>query len=73
MKTWFITGATGGLGYQLTEQLLQRGDRVAATTRRAGALDELQAQYGSRLWQANLDLTENHYSWIYLLNKPEES
>lgn len=57
MKTWFITGAAGGLAIQLVHHLLERGDRVAATIRKPGVLNELQAQYGSRLWQANLDLT----------------
>ncbi len=31
--TWFITGASRGLGLALVRQLLQRGDNVAATTR----------------------------------------
>ncbi|MDO3409805.1 SDR family oxidoreductase [Saccharibacillus sp. CPCC 101409] len=57
MQTWLITGASGGLGSSLTRQLLERGDRVAATVRKPGVLDELQAQYGERLWQARLDLT----------------
>jgi NAD(P)-dependent dehydrogenase (short-subunit alcohol dehydrogenase family) len=57
LKTWFITGAAGGLALRMVHHLLERGDRVAATVRKPGALDELQAQYGSRLWLANLDLT----------------
>lgn len=57
MQTWFITGASGGLASRMTRRLLERGDRVAATVRKPGVLDELQAQYGSRLWQTNLDLT----------------
>ncbi|MDH6364800.1 NAD(P)-dependent dehydrogenase (short-subunit alcohol dehydrogenase family) [Enterococcus sp. PF1-24] len=57
MKTWFITGASGGLATCIIQQLLERGDRVAATIRRPGVLDDLQAQYGAQLWQANLDLT----------------
>ncbi len=31
--TWFVTGASRGLGLELVTQLLQRGDNVAATTR----------------------------------------
>ena len=31
--TWFVTGASHGLGLELVKQLLQRGDNVAATTR----------------------------------------
>ncbi|MEU3983793.1 hypothetical protein AB0F77_27555 [Streptomyces sp. NPDC026672] len=29
-RSWFITGATSGLGREMTEQFLARGDRVAA-------------------------------------------
>lgn len=32
-KTWFITGASRGLGLELIQQLLQQGHRVAATSR----------------------------------------
>lgn len=57
MQTWFITGASGGLASRITQKLLERGDRVAATVRKEGVLDDLQKQYGSQLWQAQLDLT----------------
>jgi len=57
MQTWFITGASGGLAIHLTRKLLERGDRVAATVRKAGVLDELKHAYGDRLWSAYLDLT----------------
>lgn len=49
MKTWFITGASGGLGFCIARRLLERGDRVAATVRKSGVLDELQVQYASQL------------------------
>lgn len=58
MKTWFITGASSGLGRALTDKLLQQGNRVAATVRRADALDELKQQYGNQLWVAVLDVTD---------------
>lgn len=57
-KTWFITGATGGLATPMIEQLLQRGDRVAATIRKPGALDHWKQQYGDQLWIAHMDLTQ---------------
>lgn len=56
--TWFITGTSSGFGRLLTERLLARGDRVAATARRPEALDDLRAQYGERLWSARLDVTD---------------
>ncbi len=57
-KTWFITGTSSGFGRIMTETLLARGDRVAATLRRTGALDELKVRYGDRLWVASLDVTD---------------
>ena len=57
-KTWFITGTSSGFGRALTEALLERGDRVAATLRKAGALDDLKAQYGNALWVTSLDVTD---------------
>jgi NAD(P)-dependent dehydrogenase (short-subunit alcohol dehydrogenase family) len=56
-RTWLITGAGSGLGRLLAEQLLGRGDRVAGTARNPGALADLQAAHGSRLWAAQLDVT----------------
>ena len=57
-KTWFITGTSSGFGRQLVEQLLARGDRVAATARRTESLDDLAATYGEQLWRATLDVTD---------------
>jgi NAD(P)-dependent dehydrogenase (short-subunit alcohol dehydrogenase family) len=57
-KTWFITGTSSGIGRLLTEQLLARGDRVAATLRRPEALDDLKASAGDRLWLGRLDVTD---------------
>jgi NAD(P)-dependent dehydrogenase (short-subunit alcohol dehydrogenase family) len=59
MKTWFITGTSSGLGRLLAERLLQRGDRVVATLRREGALDELKKQYDDRLHVLTLDVTDS--------------
>ena len=58
MKTWFISGASSGLGRLLTEKLLARGDRVVGTLRREGALDELLAEHGNRLCVLKLDVTD---------------
>ncbi|WNL38293.1 SDR family oxidoreductase [Halomonas sp. PAMB 3232] len=57
-KTWLITGTSTGLGRLLTERLLERGDRVVATLRRPGALDNLLAQHEERLYVVNFDVTD---------------
>ncbi len=56
-KTWFITGTSSGFGRSLTEQLLERGDRVAATLRTPSRIDGLVERYGDRLWVRALDVT----------------
>jgi NAD(P)-dependent dehydrogenase (short-subunit alcohol dehydrogenase family) len=57
-RTWFITGAASGFGRELTERLLDRGERVAATARTPERLSDLTARYGDRLWTAALDVTD---------------
>src|SRR5215470_767699 len=57
-STWFITGASRGLGRELTAQALARGDRVAATLREPSQLDDLAAEALDRLWVRQLDVTD---------------
>lgn len=57
-STWFITGASRGLGRELTEQALARGDRVAATLRHPKQLDDLVVVHSDRFWVRQLDVTD---------------
>ncbi|MEU1628424.1 SDR family oxidoreductase [Streptomyces sp. NPDC020096] len=57
-RTWFITGISSGFGKEMTQQLLERGDRVAGTVRKLDAVADLQERYGDRLWVARLDVTD---------------
>lgn len=57
-KTWLITGASRGMGRELVEQLLARGDRVAATVRSVDQLDDLVVRYGDQLWVRALDVVD---------------
>ena len=57
-RNWFITDTSSGFGRALTENLLARGDRVAATVRKVSALEDLKARYGEQLWVAALDVTD---------------
>ncbi len=57
MRTWFITGTSSGIGRELTERLLERGDRVAATLRDVERLAGLEAR-SRELWTARLDVAD---------------
>lgn len=57
-KTWFITGVSSGFGLALAKLVLQRGDRVAGTSRQPDQVDDLKAEYGERFWLTSLDLTD---------------
>ncbi|MDT7594057.1 MAG: hypothetical protein QOH45_3588 [Pseudonocardiales bacterium] len=61
-RTWFITGASAGFGRAMTERLLGRGDRVAATARRPERLADLAEKHGDLLWTATLDVTEKAFA-----------
>jgi NAD(P)-dependent dehydrogenase (short-subunit alcohol dehydrogenase family) len=53
---WFITGASSGFGRALADAALGRGDRVVATARDAGRLDDLAAD--DRVYAISLDVTD---------------
>lgn len=64
MKIWFITGSARGLGRSLTEAVLAKGDKVAATARNTNALKELEAQYSGQVFPIQLDVTD--YDQVHL-------
>ncbi|MGW3097089.1 SDR family NAD(P)-dependent oxidoreductase [Streptomyces sp. NPDC001102] len=57
-KTWFITGASRGLGHIWARAALARGDRVAATARRPESLRPLVDAYGDDVLPLPLDVTD---------------
>jgi NAD(P)-dependent dehydrogenase (short-subunit alcohol dehydrogenase family) len=58
VKTWFITGASKGFGRQWAEAALERGDRVAVSSRTPGAFEELAGNYGDAVLPVRLDITD---------------
>ena len=57
-RTWFITGASTGFGRLLAEELLKRGERVAATARDSAKVRDLETHYPDTARAFPLDVTE---------------
>jgi NAD(P)-dependent dehydrogenase (short-subunit alcohol dehydrogenase family) len=55
-RTWFITGATSGIGLALVHAAAGRGDNVVALARDAGPLASLGDEYGGRLLAVAADV-----------------
>lgn len=56
-KTWFITGASRGLGRIWAETALSRGDQVAATARTVADIADLSERFGDSVLLLALDVT----------------
>lgn len=59
LKTWLITGASSGIGFSVTNQLLQRDHKVVALVRSPHKLKALSDQYPTTLFVLKLDLTQS--------------
>jgi NAD(P)-dependent dehydrogenase (short-subunit alcohol dehydrogenase family) len=58
-KIWFITGTSKGFGREWAEAALERGDKVAATARKAETLAPLVDAYGDSVLPIQLDVTDH--------------
>lgn len=57
-RTWFITGVSSGFGYEMSRQLLQKGDRVIGTVRNKEKVTDLMVQYPETFVCEILDMTD---------------
>ncbi|MCX5308235.1 MULTISPECIES: SDR family NAD(P)-dependent oxidoreductase [Streptomyces] len=55
-RTWLITGATSGIGRELTLQALKKGEAVSAIARNTASLDDLTEAHGDRLLLIRADV-----------------
>lgn len=55
--TWLITGISSGFGYEMTKQLLEKGDRVIGTVRNKDKVIDLIAAYPNTFICEILDVT----------------
>jgi NAD(P)-dependent dehydrogenase (short-subunit alcohol dehydrogenase family) len=57
-RVWLITGTSTGLGRQLAETLIGRGERVAATARDVAGIKDLAERAPDQVLTARLDVTD---------------
>jgi NAD(P)-dependent dehydrogenase (short-subunit alcohol dehydrogenase family) len=57
-NVFFLTGSSRGLGRAIAEAVLDAGDQLVATARRASSLDDLVARYGDQILPLELDVTD---------------
>lgn len=57
-NVFFLTGSSRGLGRAIAEAVLDAGDHLVATARRASSLDDLVARYGDQILPLELDVTD---------------
>lgn len=57
-RTWFVTGASRGLGRAVTEAALADGDRVVGVARDVTALDDLRERHRGALTAYPIDVTD---------------
>lgn len=59
-KVWFITGSSRGLGRNITEAVLNSGDKVVATARNTEALDNLVSKFPNQVLPLKLDVSDKN-------------
>ena len=57
-RTWVITGISSGFGYEITKQLLEKGDTVVGTVRKTDKIKSLMEEYPKNLDVKILDVTD---------------
>ena len=56
-RTWLITGVSSGFGYEMTKQLLEKGDVVIGTVRNTTKVEDLIQKYPVNFDCRILDVT----------------
>lgn len=57
-RTWFITGVSSGFGYEMTKQLLEKGDKVIGTVRDKNKVESFIKKFPDTFTCEILDVTD---------------
>jgi NAD(P)-dependent dehydrogenase (short-subunit alcohol dehydrogenase family) len=63
-KVWLVTGSASGLGRNIAEAVLASGDRLIATARDPGRLEDLIKKYGDQIRTAPLDVADEAAAYV---------
>jgi NAD(P)-dependent dehydrogenase (short-subunit alcohol dehydrogenase family) len=63
-KVWLVTGSASGLGRNIAEAVLASGDRLVATARDPGRLEDLIKKYGDQVRTAPLDVADEAAAYV---------
>src|SRR4030088_1530346 len=63
-KVWLVTGSGSGLGRNIAEAVLASGDRLVATARDPGRLEDLIKKYGDQIRTAPLDVADETAAYV---------
>src|SRR5258708_17680716 len=63
-KVWLITGSASGLGRNIAEVVLESGDRLVATARDPGRLEDPIKKYGDQVRTAPLDVADEAAAYV---------
>ena len=63
-KVWLITGNASGLGRNIAEEVLPSGDRLVATARDPGRLEDLVEKYDDQVRTAPLDVADQAAAYV---------
>src|SRR3984893_13295422 len=63
-QVWLFTGSASGLGRNIAEAVLASGDRLVATARDPGRLEDLVEKYGDQVRTAPLDVADEAAAYV---------
>lgn len=59
-RTWLITGVSSGFGFEMTKQLLEKGDTVIGTVRKTESVKPFMERFSDTFFCELLDMTDSN-------------
>jgi NAD(P)-dependent dehydrogenase (short-subunit alcohol dehydrogenase family) len=72
-KTWLVTGAARGFGFEIAKAALAAGDNVIATARKAADIEQAHPDAGESLLAQQLDVTDRAARKVLWIQRSPDS